>query len=65
MTSSEKIKHSLLHPPIDDLLEMGSEDGSSFYLFDIKKLPIGKWYIYSGGVLKIAAFSNTIILMKE
>ena len=37
----KKIKHSLLHHPIDDLLDMCSEDGSSFYLFEIKKLPIG------------------------
>ena len=37
----KKIKHSLLHPPIDDLLDMGSEDGLSIYLFEIKKLPIG------------------------
>ena len=50
----KKIKHSLLQPPIDDLLDMWSEDGSSFYLLEIKKLPIGiltavepwkKWHV--------------------
>ena len=41
---------------------MWSEDGSSFYLFEIKKLPIGTFTAVESWK---AAFSNTIILMKE
>ena len=34
-------KHSLLHLPIDDLSDLGSEEASSFNLLEIKKSPIG------------------------